>query len=110
MKKELLPAPVDGKSVTHDWIENILDYHTGVWGKRCIVGFVSESPVIVTWSGNMLTWKFPNMTSVQSSKELSVLKERLSVYDDANVDLIHKYSVVGNALIQEFFWNNEIEY
>lgn len=104
INKELLSAPIDGKNVTTDWIEEVLDFQTGLFGKGCVVGFVSESPVIATWSDNVLTWRFPNMVSVQSSKELKVLQERLGYYDDLNTDLISEYSVEGNALIQKFFW------
>lgn len=107
MVGDLLPAPIDGKSVTTDWIEEIFDHQTAAWGKGCMVGFINESPVMATWARNVLTWQFLNVASIKSSKELEVLKKRLSVFDDSNAELLHDYEIVGNILIERFFWNSD---
>ena len=92
-----------------DWIEDIFDFQTCIWGKKMAVGIIAEEPAIVTWYDNILLWSFPSwcLCSIEGTKVLSELNKRLKVYDDANTELITTECVVGNLLMQKFYWKNE---
>ena len=106
MEKGLIPAPIDNKNVTTDWIEEIFDFQTCVWNKKTAVGFIDNEPVIVSWENNILLWSFPLMLSVSDSDHLKVLKGRLEVYNDVNVELTTKDTAFGNVFMQKFYWKD----
>ena len=107
MAKELIPAPIDGKNVCTDWIEEIFDYQTCLWGKKSAMGFVKGEPVIALWEQNLLTWKFPLKRNLEGSISLAYLKDRLEEYSEYNQELVEYYNVVGDTLEQRFYWRNE---
>ena len=107
MEKRLVPAPIDEKNVTTDWIENIFDCQSCVYGKGAAVGFINDKPVFAKWSANVILWQFPNEVSILKTEELDVLQKRLKAYDDANEDLLHEYNVIGDILVQKFYWKSE---
>ena len=108
-EKKLIPAPLDNKNVTTDWIEEIFDFQTCIYGKKMAVGFIADEPVIAAWTVNTIIWSFPSlvMTCIDGTKPLEELRKRLSVYDDANTELKHEYCVIGNLLMQKFYWNKD---
>ena len=107
MEKKLIPAPIDNKNVTTDWIEDIFDYQTCVWGKKCAVGFINSEPVIAGWKENLLIWQFPITTDFENSISLARLKDRLEKYSENNPELVEHYNVFGNMLMQKFYWKSE---
>jgi hypothetical protein len=102
-----IPAPIDEKNVCTDWIEEIFDYQSCLRYKKRAVGFVDEEPVIASWEGNLLTWKFPVMRDFENSISLAYLKEKLERYSEYNPELVEHYNVVGDTLEQRFYWRNE---
>ena len=109
-KEELIPAPVDNKNVATDWIEDIFDFQTCVRNKKTAVGFIADEPAIVSWADNVILWSFPLVVSpIFGTARLEELKKRLKIYDDENPELVTDYEVVGNLLMQKFYWNNEEE-
>lgn len=59
MSKKLIPAPLDGKNVTTDWMEEIFDGYNYVPCERdgmILTGFVANRPVTCYISDNMLFW------------------------------------------------------
>ena len=107
-EKEMIPAPIDNKNVTTDWIETIFDSQSCVWGeKRSAVGYINGEPVIAAWDRNLLLWQFSLITSLEDSISLAILKDRLNAAHDPDGDLIETLNVVGNMLMQRFYWKNE---
>lgn len=56
-KKKLIPAPLDEKNVTTDWIEELFDDQSALYGKDKMLGFMAGAAVEASWSGNVLHWK-----------------------------------------------------
>lgn len=107
-EKKPIPAPIDNKNVMKDWIEEIFDYQTCIWGeKRCAIGFIHEQPVFAFWSNNVLTWKFTEEKSILDSDHLAILKDRLKDHHDPDGSLEETFRVVDNMLMQRFYWKNE---
>jgi hypothetical protein len=108
MDKRLeLPAPIDGKNVTTDWIEDIFDNLSCVKKQDCAVGFINDQPVLAAWSGNYLVWKFLELETIKDSVPLAELRKRLEKYHDPERDLEEKFAIIGNLLLQQFFWKDE---
>ena len=107
-EKELIPAPIDNKNVTTDWIEDVFDNQSCIWGEnKSAVGYINEEPVIAAWDRNLLLWQFSLITSLEDSISLSILKDRLNAAHDPDGDLVEDLKVVGNLLMQKFYWKNE---
>lgn len=107
MEKNLIPAPIDNKNVTTDWIEEVFDFQTCLYNKNKAVGFIDNEPVLATWQNNILLWNFHLETKIENSKHLTVLKKRLAEYHDPDGNLFEEFVVVGNTLMQKFYWKNE---
>ena len=106
-EKKMMPAPIDEKNVTSDWIECVFDNETCIWGKgKCAVGFIHEQPVMAAWSGNTMLWKFMEEQTIEDTDHLAVLKDRLRRCTDPESDLTETFNVVGNMLMQKFYWKD----
>ena len=105
-EKELIPAPIDEKNVTSDWIECVFDNQSCVWGKKSAVGYINGEPVIAAWDSNMLLWKFPITRDLDMSVHLAILKDRLERWNEERRFVEH-FNVLGNMLMQKFYWKNE---
>ena len=75
-KKELIPAPLDGKNVTTDWIEEMFDEQSALYGSHKMLGFMAGAAVQASWDGNVLTWK---VLDGDGDAAVKTLRER---YDD----------------------------
>ena len=107
-EKELIPAPFDEKNVSTDWIQDVFDNQSCVWNKQTAIGFINNNPVLVTWDDNILLWKFPLVTDIKEFGNLAVLRDRLKIYeDDPNNNFVTKDSLVGNLLMQKYYWKSE---
>ena len=107
-EKELIPAPIDGKNVSTDWIQDVFDNQSCVCNRDMMIGFINDAPMLVTWSSNILLWKFPIATSIEDSGDLAVLRDRLKIYEeDPDNKFVTKDSIVGNLLMQKYYWKNE---
>ncbi len=107
-EKELIPAPIDNKNVVQDWIEEIFDYQTCIWGeKKSAIGYVHGQPVIAAWYKNILLWKFTEEKEIENSDHLAELRNRLNNAHDPNGNLIEEFKVIGNILMQKFYWKDE---
>ena len=106
-EKELIPAPIDNKNVMEDWIEDIFDNQTCIWGDRKCIGFINGQTMIASWTLNRLMWKFAELKNIEGSECLNVLRRRLNEAHDPDGNLIEEFFVVGNRLWQDFYWKNE---
>jgi len=110
----LIPAPIDGKNITTDWIEEIFDGQCSTSNGKTYLGFVKDLPIRCDIIENALCWQFLVPTDwwhrdvvIPAMEELT---KRLQVKDDADEGhRIHvRYRKSGNDTIlwQEFYWNN----
>lgn len=119
--ERLIPAPIDEKNVTSDWIEDVFDVccvggnHNGTY-----VGFVNNCVILCEYNGNNIYWTVSekaNSTNSQRYAAFYELKQRLFALDKENENLTVKYSVayddregkkVGMTLHQSFFFKIEV--
>lgn len=104
---ELIKAPIDNKNVMQDWIEEVFDGQNCVWGKGSAVGYIYNEPVLAAWSDNMLLWQFILDNSIEDTNHLAVLKDRLNAHHDPDGSLVEKFTVIGNILMQQFYWKED---
>ena len=107
MKKKMMPAPIDNKNVMCDWIGEIFDNGDCTRNNNTLVGFIHEEPVIATWKDNILLWQFSIMRNIKDTLELSVLQKRLAEHHDIEGSLVEQFTIIGNLLMQQFYWKNE---
>ena len=56
--ERLIPAPIDEKNITSDWIEDIFDNCCfGGKGNNIYVGFIKDCVVLCEYHGNVINWK-----------------------------------------------------
>jgi hypothetical protein len=102
----MIKAPLDGKNVTTDWIEEVFDFNSVVWNGNKCVGFIKGTPVLATWEDNRLQW---DVIGFKPDEALDELVARLSEFDD-NDDLEIMNKRFFGSLIQHFYWKDEQDY
>lgn len=103
-KNNFTPASLDEKNVMTDWIEDVFDKGSGVCCGNKFLGFVNDCPVMASWRDNILYWKFVDTGSSRNFDGIITLKSRLKEYEVENTELVQIISVVGEQVIQQFFW------
>lgn len=113
MKKKLIPAPLDGKNVTRDWICEIFDNYDCILGGKhdeIYSGFVSERPTNCYIYGNQVYWhidKYACGIFVLDDAYKELIR-RLKEHDTP--PLVVKYDTsMKNELIllQQFFFEDD---
>ena len=99
----MIPAPIDEKNVTTDWLEYIFDFADFVCNGDVLLGFVGGKPVMATVDYNTVTWQFIN------DGDTSELKTRLLGHDDDNDDLLCRYEEGEGRIKQSFFFSEDGE-
>ena len=100
MKK--LSAPIDGKNVSIDWIDDIFD---GCFCTECgkqSLGFVNEKPVYAYWSDNRICWK--PIEKISAKETLDEIKNRLLKFENEDSELFSEIYVVGNLFLSQYFY------
>lgn len=106
-KQELIPAPLDEKNVTTDWIEEMFDDQSALYGKNKMLGFMAGAAMQASWSGNVLRWKVLDGDRYVAIKRLIELyKER---YPDEESPFILKRQCFADVYIMRFYWKPEEE-
>lgn len=106
MERKTYPAPIDGKNVTHDWIEDIFDNQSCLYGKNSMLGYINDEVVLARWEENRLMWEFIKKSYLNSIL-LSTLIKRLAEHYDLMGDLVEKFDLQENTLVQSFYWKEE---
>lgn len=109
---KLIPANLDEKNVTTDWIDGIFDnYDRLVGGKdgKIYVGFVKGRPTTCFVDANMVLWSISKFhCGVFNNKSaLNDLILRLKAADDDESDLVVKYDTSMEdelVVMQKFFF------
>lgn len=113
MKKKLIPAPLDGKNVTRDWICEIFDnYDCILGGKRdeIYTGFVDSRPTTCIVNGNTILWHINKWyCSVYTLKEVyENLIKRLKEHDTPPLVVKYDTSMKDELiLLQQFFFEGD---
>lgn len=115
MKK--IPAPIDEKNVTSDWIEMIFDDYNCTCGghkDKSYVGFVNKCVVLARIQNNALWWNImpEQYTESDVQETYNILLERLKEYDstDDSTNLYCEYwdrLKHDGCLVQEFYFKND---
>jgi hypothetical protein len=108
MKK--IPAPLDQKNVTTDWIESIFDDWHLAYGIHRVVGFVAGCIVDAKWHENVLEGLVCRETGGDCASAFLILEERLKAMEseDQNVESVIEHEGEGRyCLIQSFFFRDE---
>lgn len=107
---KLIPAPIDGKNVMTDWIEEIFDEHSCIVGGKqgeIRMGFVDNRPVTCFVSGNAIFWHINKwMCGIfVLQKAYRNLIKRLREHDTPPLVVKYDTSMVDDCiLMQRFFF------
>lgn len=111
--KNLIPAPIDDKNITTDWIEEIFDDQSALRSKHGFMGFIAGVGVVCYIKGNKLQWMLIHGGYYESEndrrKALDTLYKRLQEKDKDNeeYDITTEYYRIGLiGLSQSFYWSN----
>ena len=110
MEKKLIPAPIDEKNVTTDWIAEIFD-NCGdcVRSNKKFVGFVNDSVCFCEYSNYHLLWYMPVSLARNLKDSWDELIRRLKEHDTPPL-IVSYYINEGEQyyeLRQDFFWKDE---
>ena len=97
MSTKLIPAPIDNKNVTQDWIEEIFDDGNCTWSGNKCVGFVKGSICGCVFSGNIVAWKIIDEFTWYAQPSFDELERRLREHD-------------ADGLVVEYFKSRDCEY
>lgn len=105
--EKLIPAPLDEKNMTTDWIEELFDDQSALYGKHKMAGFMAGALMQAWWNNNMLIWKvFDGDYNEAIKRLLERYKER---YPEEESPFILKQQVTANICVMKFYWKPEEE-
>jgi len=110
MKKNF--APIDGKNVGTDWIDDIFDYsmctETCKHSLTKVCGFVNGELVECTYNlgNNVICWYIYASYAVLNDTKDELLK-RLSKYEHDDNDLYSEMEILETSVIQRFYWKED---
>ena len=106
-EKRLLPAPLDGKNVTTDWIEGLFDDGSVLYGSHKAVGFMGGAVMKALWSENCLVWR---VLDGDTAAALATLRKRYGAhYPEETSPFTVREELGEDLLIQRFYWKPENE-
>lgn len=106
-KEKLIPAPLDGQNVTTDWIEEMFDDQSALYGKHKILGFMAGAAMQASWSGNMLKWKVLDGDRYEAIKRLR--ERNRERYPETESPFIVKEQICADVCVWRFYWKPENE-
>lgn len=109
MEKKLIPAPIDEKNVTSDWIAEIFD-NCGdcVMHDNKFTGFVKDSVCCCEYINNHLFWHIPQNFAKNARESWDELIRRLKEHDTEPLVVKYDESMKDELLLlQSFFWYND---
>ena len=110
-EKRTIPAPIDNKNVTTDWICEVFDNGDFVMDDNRIFGFVSRQPAFASWSGNKLKWTIFDADGDKDllSQAVNMLVSRLDRYKSEDLLEIRGWrpQAFCHIVTQTFFWPDD---
>lgn len=116
--KNLIPAPIDEKNITSDWIDCIFDSCDRIVGGKhsdIYTGFVADLPTNCFINGNAVLWHIDKFHCgvFQLKDAYNELLKRLKALDDVDDEstgIVVKYDTSMKEeliLMQQFFFKEE---
>lgn len=110
----LIPAPIDDKNITTDWIEEIFDGQCCCQNNGTYIGFIKGLPIKADIKDNQIYWSrlsshicFESTSEEEVKGMITERNKRLKYLDDnKRIHVDYRYMHGGTTLIQSFFWNN----
>lgn len=110
MREKRIPALVNEKDVTTDWIESMFENYTVIYDKNRAIGYVEGCVVMVSWSYNVVTWHVSKEFGGDYVSAFKILEERLkgmeseeqNVYSDIEHEERGRY-----VITQSFYFRDE---
>lgn len=104
-KEKLIPAPLDEKNVTTDWIEELFDDQSALYSKGKRLGFMAGAVMQAEWYFNVLMWKvLYGDARVAIKKLIERYKER---YPEEESPFILKNQIYSDMYTMRFYWKPE---
>lgn len=115
---KLIPAPIDGKNISIDWVEETLFSFKAEIAYQEYKAVINKSPVYAFITGNSITILTDNTTdnSLKHVRDDVVylltgdnmpFKDSKMQYIDEEERIIIKFSKLHYGLIVSFYWNVE---
>lgn len=108
--EKLIPAPLDEKNVTTDWIDDIFDDSNCTCNGSTYTGFINDSVCSCLVGRNTIIWKIDKDYAKDALGSYNELQKRLKVLDGENPGLVVRYdtSMQEQLLLgQRFYWAEE---
>lgn len=109
MSKKLIPAPIDEKNVTSDWIEEIFDDNNYTYdGRNMYVGFVMGSVCCCMYHKNRIFWQIVQDFAKKALESYNELLRRLREHDEPPIVVKYDTSLYDRLLLlQQFYFEDE---
>ena len=110
MRENLIPALLDEKDVTTDWIESVFDDWHLAYGIHRVVGFVSGCLVSSKWYGNTVEWLVLKETGGDCASAFLILEERLKAFESEEQNVYSEIEHEGEGrycIFQQFYFRGE---
>ena len=106
-----VPAMIDGKDVTTDWIEGIFDSCDFAYDTRIKVGFINHCVVEARWEANKVIWTISTELGYGNTLDaLFTLDERLRRFEDEEsgvYSIFELVSIPNYQIIQKFYFKED---
>ena len=109
---EKIFAPIDGKNVGTDWIDDIFDYSECTkmykYSHKKVCGFVNGQLVecVYTLEYNTIEWRIYALYSFLDDVKAELLR-RLKKYENEENELFSEYEESETYVIQRFYWKED---
>ena len=106
----MIPAYLDEKDVTTDWIEDVFDDWHLAHSIHRVVGFVSGCLVSAKWHENEVEWLVLKEAGGDCASAFLILEERLKVFESEEQNVFSELEHEGEGrycIFQRFYFRNE---
>jgi hypothetical protein len=108
---ERVPAYIDDKDVTTDWLDNIFDTLDFLYSTRRQIGIVAGCVVSVSWHSNVVEWQVSKDMGGDYNSAYLILEERLKSMEskEQNVysEIKHENDNGKLCIWQSFYFRDE---
>ena len=108
MREKLIPAPLDEKNVTTDWIEEVFDDCNCTRNGSVYTGFVKDSVCSCLVGRNTIIWKIDKDYAKDAGLSYTELLKRLREHDTPPLVVKYDTSMKETLLLgQRFFFRDD---
>lgn len=106
-----IPALINEKDVTTDWMESVFDSDNLVRDTRLVIGLLNHCVVQATWNENSITWLISKELGRGCAKTAYLLLEqRLKEFEsiEQNIYSVFEHGDIGKyEIVQHFYFKDE---